>query len=117
VRHGTQFNIIHPGSGLKVDVMVPRPSDFNQSRFSRVRRVAAGDDWTATSSSPEDAVLKKLEYFREGGSEKHLRDIAGVIGTMRQELDFGYCVFRPSRATVPVQGGRCSGACRAGVKR
>lgn len=90
MRHGTQFNIIHPGSGLKVDVMVPRPSDFNQSRFSRVRRVAAGDDWTATSSSPEDAVLKKLEYFREGGSEKHLRDIAGVIGTMRQELDFGY---------------------------
>lgn len=90
VRSGTQFNIIHPGSGLKIDVMVPRPSDFNQSRFSRVRRVAAGDDWTATFSSPEDAILKKLEYFREGGSEKHLRDIAGVIGTMRQELDFGY---------------------------
>jgi hypothetical protein len=90
VRDGTQFNIIHPRSGLKIDVMVPRPSEFNRSRFSRVRRVAAGDDWTAAFSSPEDAILKKLEYYREGGSDKHLRDIAGVIGTMRQELDVGY---------------------------
>ncbi len=36
-RH-SMFNIIQPRSGLKVDVIVPAPSEFNQMRFGRVRR-------------------------------------------------------------------------------
>ena len=39
VRRKAQFNIIHPASGLKVDVMVPPATRFNQSRFQRARRV------------------------------------------------------------------------------
>jgi hypothetical protein len=30
-------------------------------------------------ASPEDVILKKLEYYREGNSEKHLRDIQGIL--------------------------------------
>ncbi len=30
-------------------------------------------------AAPEDVILKKMEYYREGASEKHLRDIAGMI--------------------------------------
>ena len=41
-------------------------------------------------SSPEDAIIKKMEYFREGGSEKHLRDITGVLKTSREEIDRAY---------------------------
>ncbi len=29
----------------------------------------AGPDFEATFSAPEDVIIKKLEYFREGGSE------------------------------------------------
>ena len=72
-RH-SMFNIIHPRSGLKVDVIIPAPSDFNRSRFARARRVRAGEDWDASFSSPEDAILKKMEFHREGGSDKHLRE-------------------------------------------
>lgn len=86
----SQFNIIHPSSGLKIDVMVPETSEFNESRFRRARRVRAGDDWDASFATPEDAIIKKLEYYREGGSEKHLRDIAGVLKTSRNEVDFEY---------------------------
>lgn len=85
-----QFNIIHPAAGLKVDVMAARPSAFNSSRFARVRRLRPAPDYEASFASPEDVILKKLEYFREGRSEKHLRDIAGVVRTMGQELDFDY---------------------------
>ena len=31
-----------------------------------------------------------MEYFREGRSEKHLRDIAGVLKTSRGQLDLPY---------------------------
>ena len=90
VRRRSQFNIIHPLSGFKVDIIVPESTEFNQSRFGRSRRVHAGMDWDASFSSPGDAILKKMEYFREGGSEKHLRDIAGVIKTSGDSIDRSY---------------------------
>ena len=39
VRRGSMFNIIHVPSGLKVDLIVASNSDFNTSRFSRVRKI------------------------------------------------------------------------------
>ena len=90
VRRFSQFNIIQPSSGLKVDVIVPAPSEFNRARFARARRVQAGDGWDASFSSPEDAILKKMEFFREGGSDKHLRDITGVLKTSGSEIDRAY---------------------------
>jgi hypothetical protein len=90
VMRKSQFNIIHPDSGLKVDVIIPDASPFNHSRFSRIRRLRAGDDFDAFFTSPEDAILKKMEYYREGASEKHLRDIAGVLKTSQQKIDLAY---------------------------
>lgn len=85
-----QFNIIHPNSGLKVDVMVPADSSFNRSRFSRAKRIRPASGFDAVFSSAEDVILKKMEAYREGGSEKHLRDIGGVLRISGEELDRGY---------------------------
>jgi len=85
-----QFNIIHPASGLKVDVMVPADSPFNRSRFLRAEKVRPSPDFDATFSSAEDVILKKMEAYREGGSEKHLRDIAGVLRISGASLDRDY---------------------------
>lgn len=90
VRRCAQFNIIQPRSGLKVDVIVPPPTAFNRSRFARARRVQAGEGWDASFSSPEDAIVKKMEFYRNGGSDKHLRDIAGVLKTSGREIDLAY---------------------------
>ena len=90
VQQKTQFNIIHPSSGLKVDVMVPEASAFNESRFARAKRVHAGEDFEASFASPEDAIIKKMEYYREGGSEKHLRDITGVLKTSKEQIEVAY---------------------------
>jgi hypothetical protein len=90
VRHRSQFNIIHPGSGLKIDVIVPAMTEFDRARFGRAVRVQAGSDWGASFATPEDAIIKKMEYFREGRSEKHLRDIAGVLKTSGGQLDLKY---------------------------
>jgi hypothetical protein len=37
---------------------------------------------------PEYVIVRKLEYYREGGSEKHLRDIAGMVELSSEEIDF-----------------------------
>jgi hypothetical protein len=28
---------------------------------------------------PEYVIIRKLQFYREGGSEKHLRDISGIM--------------------------------------
>ncbi len=88
-RHG-QFNIIHPTSGLKIDMMIPEDTPFNESRFSRVKRIKLSDNYEACFAAAEDVILKKLEYYREGGSEKHLRDIAGVLKISGEQVDMSY---------------------------
>ncbi|MBY0231058.1 MAG: hypothetical protein K2W96_17375 [Gemmataceae bacterium] len=84
-----QFNIIHPASGLKIDVIIPADSEFDREQMSRRLRVAtgSGDAWFTT---PEDVILKKLEYHRLGGSDKHLRDIAGILKVRGEKLDRAY---------------------------
>ncbi|MDX1382344.1 MAG: hypothetical protein R3190_01815 [Thermoanaerobaculia bacterium] len=86
----SSFNLIHPSSGLKVDFMVTDDSPFNESRFARARPLDLGSGAPARFATPEDAILKKLEYFRDGGSEKHLRDIAGVLRVSGEEIDLAY---------------------------
>lgn len=90
VLNRSQFNILHPGSGLKIDLMVSDRSDFDRSRFDRSRRLRTAEEYEATFASPEDVILKKLEYYREGKSEKHLKDIAGVLKISGDELDHAY---------------------------
>jgi hypothetical protein len=90
VRERSKFNILHPASGLKVDVIVATDSLFDRTRLARGVRLAAGADFEATFAAPEDVIVKKLQYFREGGSEKHLRDIVGVLKVQGERIDRAY---------------------------
>ncbi len=92
VAEGHSFNIIHPESGLKVDMIIPRNTSFDQSRFMRRKRVKplSGDDTEISFASIEDVIIKKMDFYREGGSEKHLRDIAGVLKISGTQVDRAY---------------------------
>ncbi len=92
IKRHFQFNIIHPASGLKVDVIIPKPSDFAQSERSRVRRITSEGEYSVWFASPEDVILKKLVYFQAGGgeSQKHLRDIASMMKLLGEKLDHRY---------------------------
>lgn len=89
VRRRSQFNIIHIESGFKVDVILASDSEFDRSRLARARSLATAGT-VASFASPEDVIIKKLQYFREGGSEKHLRDVAGVLKTQADRVDREY---------------------------
>jgi len=90
IRTTSQFNIIHPGSGLKIDIMITRGDEFDQSRFRRTRRLRPLEDTEVDFASPEDVILKKMDFYRQGRSEKHLRDIAGILKISAGDIDFAY---------------------------
>jgi hypothetical protein len=46
--------------------------------FARRQRIAI-DGGELVLAPPAYVILRKLEFFREGGSEKHLRDIASIL--------------------------------------
>jgi len=79
IRRKSQFNIFYPSSGLKIDVIIPTKRPFDKSRFARVTRLNSDSTHKANFASPEDAILKTMEYCREGRSGKHLRDILGIL--------------------------------------
>jgi hypothetical protein len=84
------FNIIHPESGFKVDVIVPPDSDFEASRWARRRALPVSPSCDVYFAAPEDVILKKLHYFREGGSQKHVRDIVSVLRIRGGDIDRAY---------------------------
>jgi hypothetical protein len=45
------------------------------------------DGETIMLAPPEYVIVRKLEYFREGGSEKHLRDIRAMLAVSGELLD------------------------------
>ena len=47
-----QFNIIHPASGLKVDVMIRKDTAFDRSRFSRAQTIRPVATYQAAFASP-----------------------------------------------------------------
>jgi hypothetical protein len=87
-----QFNIIHPTSGLKLVIIVPADSDFARSEASRIRRITSAGEYSVWFGSPEDVILNKLIYFQisDGTSEKHLRDIRGMMDLLGEKLDRDY---------------------------
>lgn len=93
----SQFNIID-ASGFKADIMLPKAGGRDQERFQRaVRMQLPGEAEAYWFASAEDLILSKLLFFQEGQSEKHLRDIAGIMKVMGDELDMRHIIKWVSR--------------------
>ena len=90
IKHSYQFNIIHPISGLKIDVIVSKRTPYNNSRFRRIRRISPIEGTEANFASPEDVIIMKMRYYKKGGSEKHLRDIASMLKISDDIIDRKY---------------------------
>jgi hypothetical protein len=88
--HGGQFNVIRPDAGLKVDFIVRPTHSPDHARFDRALRLATADGGDALFTSPEDSIVSKLDFFRQGESDKHLRDIASILKIRGDQLDLSY---------------------------
>jgi hypothetical protein len=80
------FNLIHHESGFKADVYMTGEDELHHLAMSKRRQIDVRGDsfWIAP---PEYVIIRKLEYYREGKSEKHLRDIASMVELSSAEID------------------------------
>jgi hypothetical protein len=87
LRRGS-FNLIHQHSGIKIDVVLRKESDFSRTEFSRRYKVQLLPQLEAYIATAEDIIIKKLDFYREGQSEKHLSDIREILAG--KEVDETY---------------------------
>jgi len=85
-----QFNIIHTESALKIDVFVNKDTDYDRLRLDRRQRLPLVPGREAYFARPEDIMLYKMLYFREGQSDVHVRDILGILRVSGPEIDTAY---------------------------
>jgi hypothetical protein len=80
------FNIIHQQTGFKADVYLSGRDPLHAWAFARARRLEV-EGQVVVVAPPEYVIVRKLEYYREGGSEKHLRDIRSMLATSPEAID------------------------------
>ena len=92
------FNIIHMDTTFKADIYPTGRDEFNGWAF-RNKRMIQFQGETLVLAPPECVIVRKLEYFREGGSEKHLRDIRAMLAVSGETInrkDLNYWIQRQS---------------------
>jgi hypothetical protein len=89
VRLRRLFNAIHFDTGLKVDLIVRKQRPFSEEELRRRERGTLGGREAAFASA-EDTILTKLEWARDGGSERQYGDAAGVIDVQGSRLEWAY---------------------------
>ncbi|HEX4592192.1 MAG TPA: hypothetical protein VH120_19820 [Gemmataceae bacterium] len=105
VRDRSSFNIIHPASGLKIDVFIHKIRPFDQNllarRITRTDLDPSGQPIAVLSA--EDVLLLKLERFRLGGetSDRQWGDILGVLRVQGGRLDEAYLDRWAAELNVP----------------
>lgn len=84
---GGSFNVLHPGSGGKVDVFVATADDeFERMRLGR-RRSAELFGVATWVAAPEDVVLAKLRWRLTTRSEVQWRDCVEIAATHQLDRD------------------------------
>ena len=71
-------------------MFVNKDSEYDRLRFERRQRLPLLPGREAYFARPEDIIVYKLLYFREGGSELHIRDVLGILRISGAELDTRY---------------------------
>ena len=80
------FNLIHHETAFRADIYASGQDELHIWGLKNRNVVDVENDefWIAPV---EYVILRKLEYYREGGSEKHLRDISGILALSSDQID------------------------------
>lgn len=72
------FNLIHHQSGFKADIYLANRDRFHEWALSEREQINV-DGVVVWVAPIEYVVVRKLQFFREGGSEKHIGDILAMM--------------------------------------
>lgn len=83
---GRHFNIIHRGTALRAAIYTAGDDPLHGWALRRRSRIDAGG--TAITLAPiEYVIVRKLQYFRDSGSDRHLRDVAMMLRVSGDTID------------------------------
>lgn len=93
------FNLIHHETGFKADIYASGRDELHHWGLKNRKPVDVDGEkfWLAPI---EYVILRKLEYYREGESEKHLRDISSVLDLSSDQIDFELLEARIKERTL-----------------
>lgn len=80
------FNALHLATGFEADFYLTGRDELEAWAFRFQRRVQFEGE-TIALAPPEYVIVRKLEYYREGGSEKHLRNLRSMLAVSGKQLD------------------------------
>ncbi len=80
------FNIIHHETGFKADIYLIGRDEMNAWALKSGRLISFEGE-NVRVAPPEYVIVRKLEYYREAGSDKHLRDIRSIVDSCGEQLD------------------------------
>lgn len=84
------FNLIHHQTGFKADCYLMGSEPLQIWGFKHRKRVELDANLSLWIAPPEYVILKKLMFYREGQSEKHIRDIANILAISSDEIDINF---------------------------
>lgn len=89
LRRRGMFNVIDVTTGWKIDLIVRKNTPHARAELGRrAHGLVAGVP--APLATPEDVIIAKLGWARDGGSERQLADIAGIVAIRGADLDRAY---------------------------
>ena len=81
------FNLIHHETGHKADIYLSGEDRLHEWAFARRRHLEIAPGQFLSVAPPEYVIVRKLQYFEEGSSEKHRTDIKGMLAVSGADLD------------------------------
>lgn len=80
------FNLIHRDTALRADVYLSKNDPLHAWGIERRRRIEL-DTMAIWVAPMEYVILRKLQYYRASGSDRHLRDVSMMLRISGDLLD------------------------------
>jgi hypothetical protein len=94
IRQGRAFNVVHLTTGFKIDIFPLKDGPFQKGELARSSNrfweVDPGGGIELPVASPEDTILEKLIWYRQGGqiSDRQWNDVLGIVTTSPLDREY-----------------------------